>query len=135
MPSSKNCADLLVEMRSSNTELAVVVDEFGGTAGVVTIKGLVEELLGYFYSAPLEEVLEVSAEAYRVAGSLRITDLELLVGQRIESDSHTVAGLILEHLEDLPEVGAKVRIPGLELAVLRATKNRVLEVEVRRGGE
>jgi putative hemolysin len=135
VPSSKNCADLLVEMRSSNTELAVVVDEFGGTAGVVTIKGLVEELLGYFYSAPLEEVLEVSAEAYRVAGSLRITDLELLVGQRIESDSHTVAGLILEHLEDLPEVGAKVRIPGLELAVLRATKNRVLEVEVRRGGE
>jgi len=134
VPSSKNCADLLVEMRSSNTELAVVVDEFGGTAGVVTIKGLVEELLGYFYSAPLDGVLEVSANAYRVAGSLRIADLELLVGRHIKSDSHTVAGLILEHLEDLPEPGARVVVSGLELIVLRATENRVLEVEVRRGG-
>jgi CBS domain containing-hemolysin-like protein len=119
-------------MRSSNSELAVVVDEFGGTAGVVTIKGLVEELLGYFYSAPPEGVLESSGDAYRVAATLRIADLELLVGQNIESDSHTVAGLILEHLEDLPEPGARVVIPGLELTVLRATKNRVLEVEVRK---
>jgi putative hemolysin len=133
VPSSKNCADLLVEMRSSNTELAIVVDEFGGTGGIVTIKGLVEELLGYFYPADLDSRLEVSANGYRVPGTLRIEELELLVGRKIQSDSHTLAGLILEHLQDLPEPGTRVVIAELELIVLRVTKNRVLEVEIRKG--
>jgi CBS domain containing-hemolysin-like protein len=134
VPSSKNCADLLVEMRSSDTEMAVVVDEFGGTGGIVTIKALVEEILSYFYPADLDSVLEVSPTGYRVPGSLRLDELEILVGREIQSDSHTVAGLILEHLQDLPEPGARVVIADLELVVLRASKNRVLEVEVRKGG-
>ena len=136
VPSSKDCADLLVEMRASNTELAIVVDEFGGTAGMVTVKKLVEELLGYFYARDLDSLLEVSTGGYRVPGSLRIDELERLVGRQIETDSHTVAGLILERLEDLPQAGAAVTLgepgqPGeLRLTVLRASRNRVLEVEI-----
>ena len=136
VPSSKDCADLLVEMRASNTELAIVVDEFGGTAGMVTVKKLVEELLGYFYARDLDSLLEVSSGSYRVPGSLRIDELERLVGRQIEADSHTVAGLILERLEKLPQAGAVVTLgepgqPGtLRLTVLRAGRNRVLEVEI-----
>ncbi|MBN1834437.1 MAG: HlyC/CorC family transporter [Spirochaetales bacterium] len=132
VPSSKNCADLLVEMRASNTELAIVVDEFGGTAGVVTIKALVEKLLGYFYPSELDSVHEVSANTYRVPGSLRVDQLELLASRQIATESHTVAGLILEHLRDLPEEGARVRVEDLELVVLRTSRNQVLEVEVRK---
>jgi len=133
VPSSKNCADLLVEMRASNTELAVVVDEFGGTGGILTIKGLVQELLGYFYpSEDLDSVQEVSPNEYRVPGRFRVEQLEVLAGRQIATESHTVAGLILERLEDLPEVGAGITVGDLELVVLRASQNRVLEVQIRK---
>jgi CBS domain containing-hemolysin-like protein len=132
VPSTKNCAELLVEMRESNSEMAVVIDEYGGTAGVITFKDLIEQLLGYFYPSGETQILELPEGRYRVAGHLKIEDLSALLEQEIPSDSHTVAGLITDTLEEIPSVGTTLVIGALEFTVKRISKTRILELEVRR---
>ncbi|GAH82721.1 unnamed protein product, partial [marine sediment metagenome] len=57
VPESKNCAELMVEMRDANTEMALVVDEYGGTAGIITFQNLLDVLFGYFYPAQYEKLI------------------------------------------------------------------------------
>jgi putative hemolysin len=132
VPSTKNCAELLVEMRESNSEMAVVIDEYGGTAGIVTFKDLIEQLLGYFYPAGENQILELPEGRFRIAGHLKIEELSELLDQEIFSDSHTVAGLITDTLEEIPAVGTKLVIGRIEFTVKRISKTRILELEVRR---
>jgi putative hemolysin len=132
VPSTKNCAELLVEMRESNCEMAVVIDEYGGTAGVVTFKGLIEQLLGYFYPAGETQIVELPEGRYCVAGHLKIEELGALLGKEIPSDSRTVAGLITDTLQEIPSVGTQLVIGQIEFTVKRISKTRILELEVRR---
>ncbi len=132
VPSSKNCADLLVEMRESNSEMAVVIDEYGGTAGVVAFRGLIEQLLGYFYPSAEKQIEELSADSFLIAGHLKIEDLSELLDQEILSHSRTVAGLIIDTLGEIPATGTKLMIQEVEFTVKRISKTRILELEVRR---
>ncbi len=132
VPSTKNCAELLVEMRESNTEMAVVIDEYGGTAGIVTFRALIEQLLGYFYPSADKEIVEVAPDTFRIPGSLRIEELSLLLGRDIASESYTAAGLIIESLGEIPAVGRKLVVERLEFTVLQTSKNRILELEVKK---
>ena len=124
--------ELLVEMRESNCEMAVVIDEYGGTAGVVTFKDLIEQLLGYFYPSGATHVVELPEGRFRIAGQLKIEELSSLLDQDIISDSYTVAGLIMDTLEDIPTVGTKLVIGRIEFTVKSISKTRILELEVRR---
>jgi len=132
VPSTKNCAELLVEMRESNSEMAVVIDEYGGTAGIVTFKDLIEQLLGYFYPSAEEQILELPGGRFRIAGHLKVEDLADAMEQDIPSESHTVAGLITDTLEEIPAVGTRLVIGQIEFTVKRISKTRILELEVRR---
>jgi len=132
VPSTKNCAELMVEMRESNSEMAVVIDEYGGTAGVVTFKDLIEQLLGYFYPSGENQILELPEGGFRIAGHLKIEELSALLDQDIFSDSHTVAGLITDTLGEIPAVGTTLVIGLIEFTVKRISKTRILELEVRR---
>jgi putative hemolysin len=132
VPASKNCAELLVELRESNREMAVVIDEYGGTAGVVTFRDLIEQLLGYFYPAGESEIVETGDGRFRVAGHLKIEELSALLEQEIPSESYTVAGLVTDTLEEIPAVGTTLVIGQIEFTVRRISKTRVLELEVRR---
>jgi putative hemolysin len=132
VPSTKNCAELMVEMRESNSEMAVVIDEYGGTAGVVTFKDLIEQLLGYFYPSGENQILELPEGRFRIAGHLKIEELSALLDQDIFSDSYTVAGLITDTLGEIPAVGTTLVIGLIEFTVKRISKTRILELEVRR---
>jgi len=132
VPSTKNCAELLVEMRESNSEMAVVIDEYGGTAGVVTFKDLVEQLLGYFYPSGENEILELPGGRFHITGHLKIEELSALLEQDIFSDSYTVAGLITDTLGEIPAVGTTLVIGRIEFTVIRISRTRILELEVRR---
>jgi CBS domain containing-hemolysin-like protein len=132
VPSTKNCAELLVEMRESNSEMAVIIDEYGGTAGIVTFRGLIEQLLGYFYPSMETEIAKLGPDRYRITGHLKIDELSELLDQDIESDSHTAAGLIIDALGDIPTVGTRLVIGRIEFTVKRISKTRILELEVRR---
>jgi putative hemolysin len=132
VPSTKNCPELLVEMRESNSEMAVVIDEYGGTAGIVTFKDLIEQLLGYFYPSGDDQILELPEGRFRIAGQLKVDELSALMEQDILSDSYTVAGLITDTLGEIPAVGTKLVIGRIEFTVKRISKTRILELEVRR---
>jgi putative hemolysin len=132
VPSTKNCADLLTEMRESNSEMAVVIDEYGGTAGVVTFRGLIEQLLGYFYPSAEKQIEELSPDSFLVAGHLKIEELSELLDQEIVSDSRTVSGLIIDTLGEIPAAGTKLVIGDIEFTAKRISKTRILELEVRR---
>jgi CBS domain containing-hemolysin-like protein len=132
VPFTKNCAELLVEMRESNSEMTAVIDEYGGTAGIITFRGLIEQLLGYFYPSGDEQIVELPGGSYRVAGLMKIEDLSTILAQEIISESHTVAGLIIDTIGDIPTVGTKLVIDQIEFTVKRISKTRILELEVRR---
>ncbi len=134
VPASKNCAELMVEMREANTEMALVVDEYGGTAGIITYQSLLEVLFSYFYPEGIEKAVEVSPGVYSVPGHLEIEDLMSLLKQNLPTEKRTVAGLITHQLEEIPEVGTKFIINQIEFTVCEIARNKILRVQVRRIG-
>jgi len=135
VPASKNCAELLVEMRETRREMALVIDEYGGTAGIITFQDLVEELLGYFYPEDEEGVTEIKPGYYRVSGSMELDSLAGLFSTSIPAGSRTIAGLIMEQIGEIPAEGRVIRVHDLELKVVKADRKRILAVEARKAGE
>jgi CBS domain containing-hemolysin-like protein len=121
VPDSKVADVLLREMQSARVHLAVVVDEYGGTAGIVTIEDILEEIVGeiadeYDTSAP--EVTELNRGAYRVSARMHIDDLAELVGIDVDSEEEgidTVLGLMGRRLGMVPIPGAEIEVDGYRL--------------------
>jgi CBS domain containing-hemolysin-like protein len=136
IPESKRVDELLSEMRQSKVHMAVVVDEYGGTAGLVTIEDLLEEIVGEIEDE--HDVAQVTLE--RVSEDEAILDARIGIDQlndlfdlQIESeDFDTVGGLVYHELGKMPSVGDEVRTSGLRLQVLSVTGNRIKKVRVVR---
>lgn len=133
VPETKPVQQLLIEMRE-HTHIAIVADEYGGTAGLVTIEDLLEEIVGeiqdeYDLETPL--VMARDNGHYIVDARLPVDDLNELFGTAIESESDTVGGVVIEAAGRIPEVGDEVSIEGLTLRVteLQGTRIRQLVVE------
>ena len=132
VPDGKPVLDLMREMMAANKKMAVVVDEYGGTAGVVTHESILKDLLSFFYPADASEYVKIAEGAYRVSGQFEIEHLGKLLDAELDSEARTVGGLVIERLGDIPSVGAEVIVSGHVFAVRRISKNRISEVEVRR---
>jgi CBS domain containing-hemolysin-like protein len=136
IPESKRLDQLLTEMRASRTHMAIVVDEYGGTAGLVTIEDLLEEIVGeiedeYDTAAPPVEVISAD-EVLLDAGSPTET-LQELFDLDIESeDFDTVGGLVIHQLGRLPDIGDDVTVGDLNLQVLSMAGRRIKRVRVQR---
>jgi len=133
VPETKPVSELLIEMQS-RTHIAIVADEYGGTAGLVTIEDLLEEIVGEIFDEyDLEEqlVLELEGGRFSVDARLPVDDLNEQFGTAIESDSDTVGGALIEALGRIPETGDSVEIEGLRFVVdeLEGTRIRRLVVE------
>lgn len=133
VPETKNVPELLIEMRE-RTHIALVADEYGGTAGLVTIEDLLEEIVGeirdeYDRESPL--VYDLGDGVAEVDARLPVDDLNELYGTAIESDSDTVGGAVIEAAGRIPESGDAVEIEGLKFIVseLEGTRIRKLRVE------
>ena len=143
VPESKPVDDLLREMQRDQTHFAIVVDEYGGTAGLVTIEDIIEEIVGeiadeHDREAPGVEQLEDGT--LRVPASMDIDDLAELFDVTIdEEDVDTVGGLLTKAIGRVPIVGSSARISGLELTAERMAgrRHRVASVIVHRaaGGD
>jgi CBS domain containing-hemolysin-like protein len=136
IPESKRLDELLKEMQSRRIHMAVVVDEYGGTAGLVTIEDLLEEIVGeiedeYDVARPAMEVIS-DDEVVLDAGTT--TDvLKELFDYDIESDDFdTVGGFVIHQLGRLPMVGDEVNVDGLTLRVLSMAGRRVRRLRVAR---
>ncbi|GAB1817002.1 hemolysin family protein [Herbidospora sp. RD11066] len=138
VPESKPIDDLLREMQARQIHLAVVIDEYGGTAGLVTIEDVIEEIVGeiadeYDQEAPRVEHLDDGA--VRVTARLAVWELEELFGTEIESeDVDTVGGLLAQSLGRVPIAGSEATVAGLRLTAdeLAGRRNRISTVVVRR---
>ncbi len=132
VPESKLGSDLLREMQKNNIRMAIVVDEYGGVAGLVTIEDLVEEIVGEIRDEHEKtEVVRESDHSYIVPGNMDVDRLDELFGTRPAGrGSATVAGLVSELAGRIPQKGEVVEEDGLRFEVLDSTERRVERVRI-----
>ncbi len=145
VPPSMRVIDLLLEMRQARTRLAVVVDEYGGTDGLVTLEDVVQEILGDLHDAEEDEdapqIVEENDGSLKVDARVWLEDLEERLGVRLLKDEDaeevdTLGGLIFELADRVPEAGESVRHPaGFVFDIVEADPRRIKTVRVRRGAD
>jgi CBS domain containing-hemolysin-like protein len=136
---TKKVSELLREFQSEHIQVAVVVDEYGGTAGIITIEDVVEEIVGEIADEHEEEeatIVDMGDGEYMVSGLLRVQALEELLDADLEGDDYeTVAGLIFTSTGRVPKAGAVVKKNGFQFIVDRADRRRIYRVRVSRDPE
>lgn len=133
-PSLKRCADLLFELQRERRVFAVVLDEYGGTAGIVTLQDLLDALVESIFGpagGPSLDSPDVS-QILEANGSMRIADLASRFGVVFSLEAETVGGLLARACGRIPRPGERFVLQGLEFDVLEATPARVQRVLVRR---
>jgi putative hemolysin len=131
VPESKLGSDLLREMRKNNIRMAMVVDEYGGVAGLVTIEDLVEEIVGEIGDEHDKEVVKEGEHSYIVPGNMDVDHLDELFGVRPEGkEAATVAGLVSELAGRIPQKGDVIEEDGLRFEILESTDRRVERVRI-----
>ena len=134
VPENKDLGALLAEFRKANQHMAVVVDEYGATAGIVTLEDLLEEIVGEIedeFDLPDESVERLDDRRIRISGSFTIDDFNEQFGTELDDeDFHTVAGYVFGHLGRAAEAGDEVLDSGLKFTVLETSGTRILRLEV-----
>jgi len=137
VPETKPVADLLEEMQKVHVQLAMVIDEYGGVCGLVTVEDILEEIVGEIEDEDiageeLEEIVEGPDGFYEVPGSTEIGKIEQLFDMEIEADDFTtIAGLVINEQGTVPNVGERLTIRGLEVEVVEADERRISRLRVR----
>ena len=132
----KNISELLLEMRESSFNIAIVLDEYGETAGLITLEDLLEEIVGEIrdeYDDNEEDFIqEIGPHEYLVEGSTNLEEINDRLDLDLSSDDYdSVGGLIIEHLDRLPEAGDEITTEdGIRMIVERLDKNRIEQVHM-----
>jgi putative hemolysin len=136
VPETKLVPELLKEMQQAHVQSALVVDEYGGTAGLVTMEDLVEELVGEIrdeYDVEAEPIVEEQQGTFIFSGKVDVDKLAERLGVDVEREGfETVGGYLLSRLGRVPQVGEIFDVDDLHVEVLEAEHRRILKVRVRR---
>ena len=136
VPETKGVADLLREMQRDRFHMAIVIDEYGGTAGLVTLEDIIEELLGEIVDEfDVEDAMvePLPGGDYRVDARMALDEVnELLRAQLPEGDWDTIGGLLLSELGRVPAEGEAVEVAGWQLSAQRVVGRRIGRVRVHR---
>jgi CBS domain containing-hemolysin-like protein len=141
IPETKPLARLLEEMQKAHAYLAMVIDEYGGIAGLVTVEDILEEIVGEIEDEDIsgeepEEIVATGEGVYEVLGSTEIGKIERLFDMEIEADDFTtIAGLVIAHKGSVPRPGEHLSFRGLEVDVLATDEKRIERVRVTRARE
>lgn len=138
IPSSKKSKDLLQEFRQSNISVAIVIDEYGGTAGMVTIEDLIEEVVGDIqdeYDKSDEVIKKISDRTYVVSGNVELEELEekypeVNLHDVDEDEFETLAGYIINHIGRIPKVNEEIQIHGNTFIISKATPSKLETVKI-----
>lgn len=130
----KKIAEVFNEMKKSRNHLAVVLDEYGGTVGIITMEDLVEEIVGDIedeYDDDKEMIEVIKEDEYVVDGSAKLDDISDLIGVNMESEElDSVGGLVIEELGRIPEENEEVLINNIRFIVEEVEKNRIKKVRI-----
>ena len=140
VPETKPTDELLGEMQKAKVQLAIVIDEYGGLAGLVTVEDLIEEIVGEIEDedepephATDAEIVDDGEGSYTVRGNVEVGKIERLLETELAADDFTtVAGLVINQIGHLPAAGEGVDFRGLRFEVVEADERRVSRVRVRR---
>ena len=140
VPETKSAADLLKSMQVNHVQLAIVIDEYGGVAGIVTVEDILEEIVGEIEDEDTEqeeiiEIMEGDDGYWDVLGSTDIDKIERLFDLEIEDDDFTtIAGLVTSEAGYIPKIGEKLSVHGLEVEILRADEKKIGLLRLRPSG-
>lgn len=132
----KKSADLMLELRDSTSSVAFVLNEYGATIGMITLEDLLEEIVGEIrdeYDADEAEFIqEVGERTYLVEGSMKLDDINDALDTQLESEDYdSIGGIIIEHLDRLPEENEEVLLKdGTSLKVMHIDQNRITQVQL-----
>ena len=142
MPETKTAADLLKEMQSDQIHMAIVVDEYGGTAGLITIEDILEEIVGEiadeYDDDETEEIEWLSEDRARISTRLHVEDFAQEFKSEFSpeevADVDTIGGLIAKHLGRVPIPGSTITVPGWKLTAERPAgrRHRIITVLAER---
>jgi len=135
IPETVNILEVLRKMRETKNHMAIVVDEYGGTAGIVTFEDLIEEITGEIYDetdlVEAKEIVELKNNQYRIQGSANLEDvaeeLKVLLDDE-NGDYDTIAGFIIAQLGVIPKVGTKLTHENIVFTVEEADERRIITV-------
>jgi len=131
---SKGTSELFSIMRTKRIPVAIIVDEYGGTSGLVTLEDLVEEIVGEIadeYDEIEEDIEVVKEDEYIIDGSAHIDDVNEMIGTNIESeDFDTIGGFVIGALGRFPEAGETIEYDGIKFVVEEIDKNRIEKLRI-----
>lgn len=138
VPETKPVDELLKEMQKAHVQLAMVIDEYGGVCGLVTVEDILEEIVGEIEDEDiageeLEDIVDAGQGRYEVLGSTEIGKIENLFDLEIEADDFTtIAGLVINESGKVPPAGERFTLRGLEVEVLEADERRIGRLRISR---
>ena len=141
VPETKPVSKLLEEMQKAHVYLSMVIDEYGGIAGLVTVEDILEEIVGEIEDEDIrgedaKEIIPAGDGAYEVLGGVEIGKIERLFGMEIEADDFTtIAGLVIAQKGSVPSSGERLNFRGLEVEVLAADEKRISRLKLKRAAE
>jgi putative hemolysin len=134
VPETRPVSSLLRELQARGDHAAIVIDEFGGVAGLVTIEDIIEEIVGEIRDedqAKVAEILEDGPRSYVLGGGTELHRVEELIGERFEGeDCATIAGLVLSYLGRVPAPGEEFDLRGMRVRILDADRKRVHRLRI-----
>ena len=136
IPETKSCGELFKEMSAKRIQMAVVVDEYGGTAGIVTLEDIVEAIMGNIqdeYDQEDEEISRIDDNTFTVEGTIDIEEIDELIDKELpEGDYETLAGFIMDELQCIPKDGEmnEVMFENIRFTVLEVEDRRIEKIKV-----
>lgn len=131
---SKSTSELFSQMRTKRIPVAIILDEYGGTSGLVTIEDMVEEIVGEIadeYDEQEEEIEVIKEDEYIIGGSAKLDDVNEMIGTRLESeDFDTIGGYVIGVLGRFPDAGEIVETDNMKVKVEEVDKNRIEKLRV-----
>lgn len=139
VPESKRVPELLKQFQRQQTQIAIVVDEYGGTAGLVTIEDMLEEIVGEIrdeYDVESEPIVDEGGGRFLFSGKVDIDEVAQRLGVQIEREGfETVGGYLMTHVGRVPSVGEQMDIDGVHIEVLEVDRRRVSKVRMTKKQE
>ncbi len=136
IPETKSCGELFKEMSAQHIQMAIVVDEYGGTAGLLTLEDIVEAIMGNIqdeYDDEEDEISKINDTTFTVEGTIDIEEIDELTGKKLpEGDYETLAGFIIDQLQYIPKDGEmnEIEFENVKFTVLEVNERRIEKIKV-----